>query len=540
MTSVSSSSVLFIGTVLTLDEALPVAGAVLVIDDRIAAVGQATELRNSAPHDATVIELGDGVLMPGLIEPHGHPTSSAVLLSDFVTDIRPVVVSTADKVMARIRDAVRERPEGVLANGWDPLLQHGLRDPTVAVLDEIAGEVPLVILHNSGHSAFFNSAAARLAGIDRGTPDPAGASYGRDDSGELSGVAHETAAVFTLAAPLLNDANAAFGPLLAAELARANAVGVTTVCDMSWNPAQAPMVAATRATQELTARLRLYEMSHPDESSTVPLRNGDDMVTQIGIKTWADGSPWVGNIATSFPYLTNATTASMGLEPGHRGTANFSEDEILQISRRYAAQGWQLACHAHGDLAIDSVLNAWEKVIAEFGLSDHRFRLEHVGAMTVAQFERAASLGVTASVFVDHLHYWGDILVDELLGAPGLRWADAQAAAAAGMRVTFHNDGTVTPLEPFRNMAVAMTRLSSSGRHLDGAEGVSLDTALRAHTIDAAWQLKSDALIGSIEIGKYADLVVIDRDPHSVTPQQLAETQVLATYLGGRLVYGRA
>lgn len=523
-----------------MNEAVPRAGAVLVSDGRIAAVGDAAALQASLPAGTETIELGDRVLMPGLIEPHSHPTSSAVVLSEYVVDIRPVIVPNADEVMRLIREAIVIRPSGVVASGWDPLLQRGLVDPTRASLDELAGDVPIVILHNSGHSAFFNSAAARLAGVTRDTPDPAGASFVRDADGELAGVALEIGAVFGVAGALLGPAFAKFGELVAAELGRANEVGVTTMGDLSWNPEQAPLVEAARKTRELTARVRAYEMSHPGGTGSVPKQNGDDMVRQIGVKTWADGSPWVGNIASTFPYLTNDTTRSMGLEPGHHGKANFDEQQITEISRAYAAEGWQLACHAHGDLAIDSVLNAWETVITELGLTDHRFRLEHVGAMTPEQFARAAALGVTASVFVDHVYYWGDVLVDDLFGEPGKRWADAEAAFAAGIRATFHNDGTVTPLEPFRNMSVAMTRLSNTGTALDGARGVSLDDALRAHTTNAAWQLHSEDHVGSIEIGKYADLIIVDRDPYEVSAAELADTRVLATYLGGELVFSRA
>ena len=537
------NATLFVGAVVTMNDATPQAGAVLVRDGRIAAVGSEDEARAALEPDEIasleVIELGDRVLLPGLIEPHGHPTSSAVLLSDHVVDIRPVIVPDAGDVMRLITDAIAQRPGGVLANGWDPLLQRGLQDPTRESLDALAGDVPVVILHNSGHTAFFNSAAARLAGLDRDTPDPAGSSYVRDEAGDLTGVALETAAVFSVVGPLIGGAYAEFGALVAAELRRASAAGVTTLGDLSWEPERAPLIGAARATFGLTARLRGYEMSRPGGSASVARDNGDDLVRQIGIKTWADGSPWVGNVATSFSYLDNATTAAMGLAPGHRGAANFSAEQLLEISRAYAHEGWQLACHAHGDIAIDTVLDVWEQVIDEFQLTDHRFRLEHVGAMTPAQFERAAALGVTASVFVDHVHYWGDVLVDELFGAPGARWADAQAAFAAGMRATFHNDGTVTPLEPFRNMSVAMTRLSNTGRALDGAKGVSRDDALRAHTVNAAWQLRSENHIGSIEPGKYADLIVVDRDPRVVTPEELAATRVLATYLAGDLVFER-
>lgn len=535
------NATLFIGSVMTMSEAMPRAEAVLVRAGRIAVVGSEAEARAAVePGEAATlatVELGERVLMPGLIEPHGHPTSSAVLVSDHVVDIRPVVVPRAKDVMRLITEAVAQRPGGVLANGWDPLLQRGLQDPTLESLDALAGDVPIVILHNSGHTAFFNSAAARLADINRETPDPAGSKYLRDARGELAGVALETAAVFAVVGPLLGSAFAEFGGLVAAELRRASAAGVTTLGDLSWEPARAPLVEAARAEHGLTTRLRGYEMSRPGGSASVPRANGDDLVRQIGIKTWADGSPWVGNVATSFPYLDNDTTAAMGLTPGHRGEANFSQQQLLDISRDYAREGWQLACHAHGDLAIDSVLDAWEQVIDELGLTDHRFRLEHVGAMTKAQFVRAAALGVTASVFVDHVHYWGDVLVDDLFGAPGARWADAQSAFASGVHASFHNDGTVTPLEPFRNMSVAMTRLSNTGRALDGAQGVAREDALRAHTVNAAWQLQSEDHIGSIKPGKYADLIIVDRDPRTVGAEELANTRVLATYLAGELVY---
>ncbi|UFS60799.1 amidohydrolase [Subtercola endophyticus] len=595
------TSLLFVGRIVTMAEGGhdPAAGApaeaVLVVDDRIRAVGSEAELRGLADGDTEVVELGQSCLMPGLIEPHGHPSSAAVLLSDYVLDIRPVTLATADEVTAALTAALAERPVGVFANGWDPLLQKGLVNPTIQSLDALAGAIPLVILHNSGHSVFFNSAAARAAGLDDSTPDPAGSSFGRDAQGHLTGVGYEAGAVFQVCSPVLLQARGDFVRVFRDEVARTNAAGVTTIADLSWEASTQAGLEAVRAEHPLTVRLRLYEMSAPGARASVALENGDDVVRQIGVKTWADGSPWIGNIATSYPYLDTAATRAMGLEPGHHGALNFDSAQILAISRQYAAAGWQLACHAHGDLAIDATLDAWQQVIEENSLTDHRFRLEHVGAMTASQFARAAALGVVVSIFSDHLYYWGDVLVDDLFGPEhGGRWADSAAAIAAGLAPTFHNDGTVTPLEPFRNMATAMTRRTRSGRLLtsaggfggaasaaagagdaegagatgnrvggsvagagagagaagvgglaaggagatnDGAlVGIGIDDALRAHTTAAAKQLFAEEIVGSIEPGKYADLIVIDRDPYAVTPEELAATRVLATYFAGSLV----
>ena len=533
------SALLFRGTILTMDDDFAGPEAVLVVGDKISAVGSLQELRSLAPAETHEVDLGNRALLPGLIEPHSHPTATCILLGPDVVDIRPVVVTSADEVWKRITDALAKKPVSVLASGWDPLLQTGLENPTMATLDELAGDIPLVIFHNSGHTAYFNLAAAKRSGIDSSTPDPSGASFSRDDDGELSGRANETAAVARLLGPALQSSQDKFPELLVRHLSHANSRGVTTMAELAFEDSSRAGLQAIRDAGKLSVRLRLYETSSPGAKASTTLDNGDDLLRQIGIKTWADGSPWVGNIATSFPYLNTEATKVMGLGHDHYGQPNYDRDQLVELARQYVGEGWQLACHVHGDLSVDDVLDAWEQVINEFDLTDHRFRLEHVGAMTPKQFERAARLGVTASLFIDHVFYWGDVLVDDLFGPEhGSRWTDARAAFDAGLRPTFHNDGSVTPLEPFQNMATAITRLSRSGRHLDGAEGVTLDQALAAHTTNAAHQLFAEDLIGSITPGKYADLIVVDRDPRGLDDlSDIADIQVEQTYLGGALVF---
>lgn len=512
--------------------------ALLADDDgRIIAVGATADLAAQDP-DAVRVPL-EGWAMPGLIEPHGHPGTAAVLLSDRVVDLRPVVVPDADGVMSALRSALAASAGApVYANGWDALLQRGLPDPDLRLLDELAGSTPLVIVHNSGHSAYFNTAAARAAGVDSSTPDPAGASFGRTADGELNGTALEAGAVERIAAPLLQAAQADIVTLLGAHFADLSRRGITTVADLSWNPALSAAVDALRAAGRMPLRLRWYEMSRPG-GTPAPRGQGDAMMRQVGVKTWTDGSPWLGNIATSFPYLDTPATRGLGLEPGHRGTSNYTAEQLHAIAEPYAAAGWQLACHAHGDLAVDETLDVYERLIRDHGLVDHRFRLEHVGAMAPAQFSRAAELGVTVSLFVDHITYWGEVLVDDLFGPEhGGAWADAGAAFAAGHLATFHNDGWVTPAEPLRNMAVAQTRRTRSGRAMPGGAPVTRAQTLAAHTANAAWQLFSEHEIGSLAPGLFADMVVLDRDPLTVPAEELADAEVREVYLGGRRVSG--
>lgn len=470
--------------------------AIAVDDATIVAVGSAEEIRRTYP-DAEMVAL-DGWVMPGLIEPHGHPGFAAILLSDLVVDLRPVVVPRAEDVLAALRTAVAEADgDPVFANGWDSLLQRGLPDPDIRFLDDLAGRVPLVVIHNSGHSVYFNTAAALAAGIDRTTPDPVGASFGRDAEGS-SPASRSRRLRSRWSSPRCSPRRRSISP----------------------HPSCAP-ARSGRARHH--HRVRPVVESRTRSAHRRPAREGCDAGAPAVVRDVPSG--WdalltrrrrcvlppdgredvVGRLSVGrqhrhvLPYLDTPATRALGLEPHHIGRANYTSDELSAIAEPYAAAGWQLACHAHGDRAIDATLDVYAQIIARHGLTDHRFRLEHCGAMTPAQFERAASLGVTVSLFVDHITYWGEVLVDDLFGPEhGGAWADAGAAFAAGHRVTFHNDGWVTPDEPFRNMAVAETRTTRNGYRMPGGSPVTRDQALLAHTVNAAWQLFSEHEVGAL------------------------------------------
>jgi hypothetical protein len=305
---------------------------------------------------------------------------------------------------------------------------------------------------------------------------------------------------------------------------------------MAFDPNFGPLVEQLRG--ELTVRLRTYEVSNAQMSTAATPGQGDDMLRQVGIKIWVDGSPWIGNIALSFPYLDTAATRAIGVTPGSCGCANYTAEQLTEIVSAYFPLGWQMACHVQGDAGVDTILDVYEEALRRNPRDDHRLRLEHVGAIRPDQLQRAADLGVTCSIFVDQIHYWGDIIVDGLFGEErGSRWMPAGSAVATGMRISLHNDPPVTPEEPLRNISVAVTRTAPSGRVLAPEERLTVEQAIRAQTIDAAWQLFADDVIGSLEVGKYADLVVLSADPRTVPPERIADLDVRATFLAGRQVY---
>jgi predicted amidohydrolase YtcJ len=526
------------GTVLTVDDARPSAEALAVADGRIVAVGSRGDVAGWIGSGTDTIELGDGCVMPGLVEAHGHPLIEAVVLSDRMVDIRPVTMRGADDVLAAVRSEVAKRgADGAYLFGWDPLLQDGLPAPTLAWLDAAAPDGPLVIVHNSCHQAYFNSAAAARAGLSRDTPDPKGAKYGRDANGDLDGSAAETAAVFAVLTGAIEPSD--YPAMLLAECARLNRGGLTTCSEMAFDPVFRPVVEQMR--DALTVRLRTYEISTAQMATDMTLDNGDDVLRQVGIKIWVDGSPWIGNIDLTFPYLDTAATRTIGVPPGSCGHANYTREQLTEIVAAYYPLGWQMACHVQGDAGVDTILDVYEEALRQNPRADHRLRLEHVGAISDEQLQRAHDLGVTCSIFVDQIHYWGDVIVDGLFGPEhGARWMPAGSAVATGMRISLHNDPPVTPEEPLRNISVAATRVAPSGRVLGPEQRLTVEQAIRAQTLDAAWQLFCDDVVGSIEVGKYADLVVLSADPRTVPPEDIADLEVLATFLAGRRVYAKS
>ncbi|MFH8410336.1 amidohydrolase [Streptomyces sp. NPDC018019] len=526
--------------VITVDPARPRAEALAVTDGRITAVGDDAEIRALAGPATDVVDLGGRTVLPGFVEAHGHPSVSMTTDGPDVVDIRPMTCPTARSVIERIEETVAAAEPGVpLAFvGWDTLLQEGLQEPTRAWLDALAPANPVAILQNSAHMSWGNSLAIEAIGLTRDTPDPAGCHFERDATGEPTGKAVEAPASLIMMGAPLSPPTARVPELLAHEHRLLASRGLTTCGDLGLKGDMRDVCARFARSPLARVRVRAYEMSNGELHTDAEPGQGDAMFRQIGIKMWADGSPWIGNIATSFPYLSNDRTAALGLGPGHRGCANYTPEQARAIAEAYLPRGWQLACHIHGDVAVDMMLDVFEKVLAEHGRPDHRTRFEHCGTMTREQYRRAAELGITCSLFVDHIYYWGDVLVESLFGERAHDWANARAALDAGIRISFHNDAPVTPVEPLRNIQVAVTRRTRSGARVLGPQNrVTLSEAIRAQTLDAAWQLQSEHEVGSIEVGKHADLVVLSDDPYTVDPDAIGDIDVLATYLDGRATF---
>lgn len=525
--------------VLTVDAAFSTAEALAHRDGRIIAVGTRAEVMAQAGEDAQIIDCGGRTVLPGFIEPHMHFFAIAIL--GRYPDVGPTACADAEAVIARIGALAAAAPAGdwIVARQFDPSLQPGAERITRHTLDQVAPDRPVFLFNASLHIGYCNSRALEIAGITAGTPDPPGAAYARDPDGRPNGVLQGQVPMFTvlghnLSAMALDDVPEACRRVCD----KANRVGVTTFCDQASGGFQGrrEMAAfhAFAASGHMTARLRysLIQAGHAawDEQGLSP-GDGDAMARATGWKIVSDGSNQGRTGLQREPYFDGV---------GGSGIAYVEAGALREIVVKRALQGWQVTVHANGDLAIDRALDAFEAAYAAGASHDLRFRIEHCSVLHDEQIARIAALGVSPSFLIGHVHYWGKAFRDEIFGPDK---ADllcrAGSCGKAGVRWTMHSDDTVTEMDPLRLIDNAVNRSlwREPGGVLNPAERVSVEQAIIALTRDAAWQCHSEHEIGTLEAGKFADFVVLDRDPLAIAPEDVGSVRVLETWVGGRQVY---
>lgn len=512
----------------------------------ITAVGSLADVQKSAP-DAKVQDLGSNVVLPGFVDAHNHPLISGVLTRSPGHWIAPYVgfPDYEKDVKPYFRKVQAEEPKGVpqVFMGIDRSLQ-AVTEPTNVDLDEFFPDRPVAIVDNAGHTVYFNTAHLNSLGWADNKPpaDPQGAHFGRNADGTSNGRAYESAAMIAVLGSIM--AEAVPHPLLSAAkwLQYMASNGITMTSEHTYQDNMQKAFIALSSVPSVPVRLALYHVMFEDScandfSSPVP----EALLKKNGIKVWADGSPWTGNIATSHGYLDNATTKAAGIAPGTRGeeVMNYTRDQLFQAMDAYADKGLQMSCHVNGDIAIDIVLDAYEYGLSKFNLlgTDHRWRLEHAGAARPEQFARAAQLGVSVSLGPFQFIYWGDLLDGVLFESDfGSQWPRVGDAYRDGAVVSFHNDGSATPPLPLLNIKTVVTRMTPSGKLHGPEQKVSLDVALQMQTINGAFMLKREKESGSIEVGKFADFVVLDTDPYEVDPTTIDQIKIQGTWLSGKPV----
>jgi predicted amidohydrolase YtcJ len=511
------------------------AQALAVRGGRIVAVGTDAEIgRLRGPRTSVVHGRGRRVL-PGLIDCHTHMSMGGLNL--LAVDLR----HTADEAdfTRRIAAYAKTRPPGLwLTDGaWDHEQWPVPRLPTKALLDSATGDRPACLSRQDGHMMVCNSVALKLAGITRATPDPPGGVIVRDAAGEPTGVLKD-AAMEAIAAVRPPRTAEELESALRTAMREAARVGVTSVQDLPGDPGDLAAWERLRGRGELTVRvsyrppLEKWETARDARARL----DSDEWLRVGGVKAFADGS--LGSTTALFfePYSDDPKTS---------GVYAAGAIPLSKLEERVAAAdraGLPVEIHAIGDRANAEILDLYERVAAVNGRRDRRFRIEHAQHLRPADIARFARSNVVASMQPYHAVDDGR-WADKRIGPERSRTTYAfRSLLDAGARLVFGSDWDVAPLSPMVGVHAAVTRATIDGKRPEGwvpAQKITVEEALRAYTADAAWAAFEEKEKGTLEPGKLADFVVLDRDPFTVAPAELERVAVDATIVGGRIVFER-
>jgi len=534
--------------------------AVYVEEGIIKAIGPTAELEKYKTQAEKVIDLNGSTLMPGFIDPHTHP----VLVAFFrdMVDLSGFTHRTNASIWSHLNQEVEKRPKNdwIICKGLDPVLVPDLVTPTKQFLDSIAPDNPVFIISQSMHSFWANTAAFEAVGIDKNTPNPSSASYyEKDDEGELTGFLAEQDALIPFQEKIA-EANA--DQLLTSTMSAIEDYaqnGNTTIVAMGLSSDDQQVVDffeylstdspsflynALSKVGKLPPRkpaVRHYMYIRYDNAHLLPpsLDNGDDHQKIIGVKFWYDGAPYTGSMYLEEPYLdTRFNEEKLHIGHNHRGESLLSVEEMSDAIKKYEVDSWQIAVHSQGDRSTKEVMEA-------FGSSskkdvDHRHRIEHCLLIQPESLADMSRLSVHPSFHINHLYYYGSALKEEIIGADRVEQIlPISTADSLGLTYTMHSDAPMFPSEPLSLIQTAVTRQTTAHDTIGQRHAISVLDGLKAMTINAAWQIKMEDKLGTIEVGKYADFVVLDQNPLLVDPQKLRDIKVERTIVAGQDIYVR-
>ena len=511
---------------------------------RIRAVGSLDELKAYGPSRIDD-RYADAVIFPGMVEAHAHAGSGGMWKNTYVgsyprKDPEGRVWSgctNIDEVLDRLRDANARLGDGELLVAWglDPIFFPGERLDK-RHLDSVSTTRPIFVSHQSGHLATVNSAMLALEGIDRDCPVE-GVVRGPD--GEPNGELREPPAI-----ALISSASSLLGGPFDPDALRGFAAdarnhGVTTSADLGNPYIMTDALSEHRRIiddEDFPLRLSLFHLGggmgaggDPDTASRTLAdlaETGSEKMHLGGVKLFLDGS---------IQGFTARLQAPGYLSEDGNGIWLSSPEEFYRAFRAYHSAGSVIHVHCNGDEATELFLDTVERVLAEVPRWDHRHTVTHSQLTTAAQYRRMKALGMCANIFSNHIWYWGDQHRDLILGPDRAERMNAAATALRiGVPISLHCDTPVTPLDALATASYAAERATPSGRVLGVHERISVAQALDAVTLGAAFMLKLDHLVGSLEAGKFADFAILDRDPYDCEPAELREITVHGTVVAGR------
>ncbi|WEK21731.1 MAG: amidohydrolase family protein [Candidatus Pedobacter colombiensis] len=561
-----ADTIYFGGTIITMEDATPTVEAVVVKDGKIIFTGKKTDADKYLGDSTKTYDLKGKTLLPGFIDAHGHITSRAGMIQ--TVDLSPTPYGTVNSI-PDLQNAIKKYIKDhkipteipLIGNGYDDAIMIEHRHPTRQELDAISETNPIIVIHASGHASVANSAMLKFVGIDENSKDPDGGHYGRDKkTGKLNGKLEENAcftALLTLTRKIDKDNGAkvdnvedtyVLDPDTNLTQSMKNLMiaqdewlsyGQTTICDGRTMGESVSLLKEAAARKLLKADVVYfpdfeYFKNQLDKFKPEYMKYSNRLKLG-GFKFSDDGSPQGKTAWLTIPYLIPPE----GQAPDYKGFPIFTDSVLYNDLKILFQNGITAQLHVNGDAAIDQAIRVIKKLKDE-GIYKPELRatLIHVQNSRPDHIQKIKDLGVIPSYFSTHVYLWGDWHYSSVFGPERAAFiSPANSALKAGILFTMHHDAPVTPPDLLTAVYAAVNRKTRSGRVLGPNERIKPIEALKAITINAAYQYHEESTKGSLKVGKLADMVILDQDPLTINPEKIREIKVLETIKEGKSVY---
>ena len=536
-----ADTIFFGDHIVTMDPDQPVVEAVAVRGETIVVAGTLDEAMTRQGESTRVVDLGGNALLPGFIDAHGHLLGAGRALQSLSLHSPPVGdVNDIDDLVQKIREWITEKeiPSGeiVLGSGYDDSLLAEGRHPTRYDLDRASTDHQIVLTHVSGHLRTANSVALEASNITAATPDPAGGHIRRvEGSMEPNGVLEERAGGLIAGGrpPATSDE---LDALIRTSIAVYTGYGTTTIQDGSTSPMLADALRAAADREPFQADVAVFPrfrtMADIEDLQFEDAYRGGLRVA--GVKFGLDGSPQGRTAWVTEPYQEGPP----GSGSDYRAYGTMAPEVYKAGVAHLIRRGVPLLVHANGDAAMDLMLDGVEEALAGMTPTpDHRAVIIHAQLMRADQMDRAAELNVVPSFFSAHAFFWGDWHRRSFGEARGNNISPVRWAIDRGVRFTVHNDASIVPPDIMRLVSITVNRRTRSGHILGPHQRATIQEALHAVTLGAAYQYFEEDTKGSITVGKQADLVILEENPLTTDPAELEHIEIRETFSRGRSVH---
>lgn len=523
------------GTILTMEDASLYAEAVCVENGRILAVGSFDDVMQYKKDGDQMIDLKGKTMLPGFIDAHSHFVGAANAMTQCDLSGCGSFAEIIDTMKAFAQKRKLTEDSWIIGCNYDQNFLKEKRHPDRYVLDEISRTNPVLLIHASSHMGVTNSRGLKIAQIDEHTEDCAGGKYGRVENTQIPNGYMEEKAFIEFQAHLPMTSMEELMYLIGEAQKMYASYGVTTVQDgMVAKPLFQLLKYASGA-----GLLKLDVVGYADVMTASDLPEAEpeyagqykDHFKMGGFKVFLDGSPQGRTAWMTTPYEGDDT---------YCGYPIHSDEKLREYIAVALDKKQQLLAHCNGDAAAEQYISQFEKELEARGEKDsNRAVMVHAQLVRKDQLGRMKAIGMIPSFFVAHTYYWGDIHIKNFGAQRGSQISPVKDALEDGMKFTFHQDTPVVPPDMMRTVSCAVNRVSRTGQVIGENQRIPVLDALKAITSYAAYQYHEEQEKGTIAVGKYADFVVLDKNPLETDVKALADIQVLMTLKENEVVYRR-